>query len=207
MHVYIHIYITSIHSYIHACIPRYIHSHSPFLSPRRGNRPGAEASDDKDPAKKDTNNAPTTAAPAPPKHILIDACAIRVLDLTALGALADIVEEAEDRHIEVIVTNASHRLKALFTACGLWDSIGGDLCTQSTEEVYAMLLEEMTAVETMVVTDAPLGDLEEGKVEDEEGGKGTESPLGNEKKNVVAPPQTFQRMLSKNLASASVKQL
>jgi MFS superfamily sulfate permease-like transporter len=46
-----------------------------------------------------------------PTHILIDACAIRVLDLTALGAICDIVEEAESLGVYVYLTNCSHRLK------------------------------------------------------------------------------------------------
>jgi len=73
-------------------------------------------------------------------HVLIDASAIRVLDLTALGVLADVVEEAGASGVIVLVTNTSHALKQSLVACELADKLGGALLTMATEEVYAKLV-------------------------------------------------------------------
>lgn len=40
----------------------------------------------------------------------------------------------------IIITNASHSLKASLKACNLLGKLGGPLVTQSCEEVYALLV-------------------------------------------------------------------
>lgn len=74
------------------------------------------------------------------QHVLIDACAMRVLDLTALGGLADVIEEAGDRGVAVVMTNLNHALKRSLESCGLLERLGGPLVVMSTEEVYARLV-------------------------------------------------------------------
>lgn len=76
----------------------------------------------------------------PIDHIVINACAMRVLDLTALASLADVVEEAAEGAVYVCMPNLSHTARGLLEGCGLLEQFGGDLVTMTPEEVYACIL-------------------------------------------------------------------
>lgn len=69
------------------------------------------------------------------QHVLIDACAMRILDLTALGTLAEVMEKAGEMGVSVLMTNLTHALKRSLESCGLLEQLGGRLVTMSTEEV------------------------------------------------------------------------
>ena len=72
------------------------------------------------------------------QHVLIDACAMRILDLTALGTLAEVMEEAGDMGVSVVMTNLTHALKRSLESCDLLERLGGPLVTMSTEEVSSV---------------------------------------------------------------------
>lgn len=95
--------------------------------------------------------------------VLIDGSAIRVLDLTALGVLAEVVDEAEGKGVTVLISNTSHALKKSLQACGLYEKLGGELLTQSTEEVYAkyVLAMEETGTDHPLREDILCQELEE----------------------------------------------
>lgn len=108
------------------------------------------------------------------EHVVIDACAMRVLDLTALASLADVVEEAAESEVYVCMTNLSHAARRLLEGCGLLEQFGGELVTLSVEEVYgrilAMRAAEAEAAAGKGVVGKGMGEGEDGEFKDAEAG-------------------------------------
>ncbi len=71
----------------------------------------------------------------------MDASGIRLLDMTALSCVVDVVEDAHREGITVVFAGCSKKSKASLKACGLYRRVGGPLCMHSTEEVYSLLVE------------------------------------------------------------------
>lgn len=79
------------------------------------------------------------------RYLLIDACATRVLDLTALGCLAEAVEQSHFRGVQMRFSNCSTQLLHTLDACHLLDDLGGQLVSLSTEAVYVLTLQEIVS--------------------------------------------------------------
>lgn len=97
-------------------------------------------------AGKDDNNEAANGSDTQPgshsgitRFLLLDGSGIRLLDLPALAALGEVVDFAAGKGTQVILSNASKKMKASLQACGLWRRVGGPLVIHSTEEVFALL--------------------------------------------------------------------
>lgn len=71
----------------------------------------------------------------------VDTSGIRLLDLTALSCMLDVVDDAQRHGIAVVFADCSAKLKASLKACGLYRRVGGPLTRYSAEEVYLLLVE------------------------------------------------------------------
>jgi len=97
-------------------------------------------------ASKDDNSEAANGSDTQPgshsvmtRFILLDVSGIRPLDLPALAALGEVVDFAAEKGTQVLLSNATKKMKASLQACGLWRRVGGPLVMHSTEEVFALL--------------------------------------------------------------------
>ena len=79
----------------------------------------------------------------------MDASGIRLLDLTALSCVVDVVEAAQEECITVVFAGCSNKLKASLKACGLYQRMGGLLAMHSAEEMYSLLVDAPACVPSL----------------------------------------------------------